>query len=265
MKYAFLGGGKMAQALAKGMLRAKVCGSADLVVSDRLKAGADNFATATSGRVMASNAAAAEAADVVLLCVKPGDAASALQEAGAALKDKLLISIVSGLTTTRLREWASGARVIRVMPNTAAMVGMSATAVAVDTDTPTGDVKVAETIFGAIGQVHTVPENLLDAVTGLSGSGPAYVFLMIEALADGGVAAGLPRTLAQDLAVQTVRGAAETVAVTGEHPALLREMVTSPGGTTIAALGVLEKAAVRSAFVDAVKVAAARSRELSGD
>lgn len=265
MKYAFLGGGKMAQALAKGMLRAKVCGAEDIGVADRVPAGAQSFAEATSGQVMESNAAAAAAAEVVLLCVKPGDAALALEEAGSALKNKLLISIVSGLTSSSLRGRAYGARVIRVMPNTAALVGMSATAMAVNSETAEADVKVVETIFGAVGEVYSVNENLLDAVTGLSGSGPAYVYLMIEALSDGGVAAGLPRALAQDLAVQTVRGAAATVAVTGEHPALLREMVTSPGGTTSAALGVLEKAAVRSAFVEAVKAASARSRELSGD
>lgn len=255
----------MAQALALGMLRGKVCVAEDIVVADRLQAGGESFVKATSGRLMKSNAAAAAEADVVLLCVKPGDASAALEEAGVELKDKLLISIVSGLTVSRLSGMAFGARVIRVMPNTAAMVGMSATAIAVTVETAENDVKIAEKIFGAVGGVHSVTENQLDAVTGLSGSGPAYVYLMMEALSDGGVAAGLPRPLALDLAVQTVRGAAEMVAVTGDHPALLREMVTSPGGTTIAALGVLEKAAVRSAFIDAVKAATDRSRELSGD
>lgn len=255
----------MARALAKGMLRAGVCTAKEMGVADRLPAGAESFAAATSGRIFESNAAAADAAEVILLCVKPGDAPGALKEAGTSLQDKLLISIVSGLTTATLRGLAPGARVLRVMPNTAALVGRSATAVAVHDHTDGADLKEAKNIFQAVGAVYPVAENLLDAVTGLSGSGPAYVYLMIEALSDGGVAAGLPRDLARDLAVQTVEGAAATVAETGEHPALLREMVTSPGGTTIAALKVLENAAVRAAFSEAVQAAAARSRELSGD
>jgi pyrroline-5-carboxylate reductase len=150
------------------------------------------------------------------------------------------------------------------MPNTAAMVGRSATAIAVDQSAPQEDSKTAERVFSAIGKVFLVPEDQLDAVTGLSGSGPAFVYLAMEALSEGGVAAGLPRALAVDLAIQTVAGAAEMAASTKEHPALLREMVTSPGGTTVAGLLVLEGAAVRSALINAVRAAAARSKELSG-
>jgi pyrroline-5-carboxylate reductase len=151
------------------------------------------------------------------------------------------------------------------MPNTAAMVGKSATALAAQSGLSGEDLAVAQKIFQAVGTVYAVTESQLDAVTGLSGSGPAYIYLVMEALSDGGVAAGLPRKLALELAIQTVAGAAETAIVTGEHPALLREMVTSPGGTTIAALSTLETAAVRAAFIDAVKSAAKRSKELSGE
>ncbi len=153
---------------------------------------------------------------------------------------------------------------VRAMPNTAATIGRSATAIAADQDTPREDVATAERVFGAVGKVFSVAEDQLDAVTGLSGSGPAFVYLVMEALSDGGLAAGLPRALALDLAIQTVAGAAEMAASTKEHPALLREMVTSPAGTTIAGLLVLEDAGVRSALINAVKAAAARSRELSG-
>ena len=265
MTYAFLGAGKMALALVHGMLRAKLCGPSDVVVSSRSNAGLENFIAATSARSVSGNAEAVAAADVVVLCVKPGDALQALEEAGESWKGKVLVSVVTGLKIARLREAAPGARVVRAMPNTAAMVGKSATALAADEQASRKDVAAAEKIFRAVGAVFPVGESQLDAVTGLSGSGPAYIYLIMEALSDGGVAAGLPRKLALDLAVQTVQGAAEMAASTREHPALLREMVTSPGGTTIAALATLEKAAVRSAFIGAVQAAAARSKELSGE
>jgi pyrroline-5-carboxylate reductase len=150
------------------------------------------------------------------------------------------------------------------MPNTAAIVGRSATAYAAASDTTAQDRALAETVFSSIGEVYPVQEKLLDAVTGLSGSGPAYVFLMIEALSDGGVSCGLPRKLSQDLAIQTVLGAAELAKETSEHPAVLREMVTSPGGTTAAALAELENRGVRAAFIEAVRAAERRSRELAG-
>lgn len=255
----------MALALVHGVLRAKLCAASDIVASSRSKAGLENLVAATSVKGVATNADAIRAADVVILCVKPTDALKALSEAGADWTGKLLVSVVTGLKIARLREAAPGSRVIRAMPNTAAMVGKSATAIAADESATRKDIAAAEKIFKAVGGVFPVSESQLDAVTGLSGSGPAYIYLVMEALSDGGVAAGLPRKLALDLAIQTVQGAAEMAVSTKEHPAMLREMVTSPGGTTIAALGVLEKAALRSAFIDAVKAAAKRSKELSGD
>ena len=264
MRYAFLGAGKMALALIQGMLRANLCSASEITVSSRYQTGLEALATATGVRAAASNAEAVSEADTVLLCVKPGDALLALEESGEALEGRLLLSVVTGLKIAALREAAAGCRVIRAMPNTAAMVGRSATAVAAEKGAARADIETAERIFGAVGEVFSVAEGQLDAVTGLSGSGPAFVYLVMEALADGGLAAGLPRALALDLAVQTVAGAAEMAALTKEHPALLREMVASPAGTTIAGLVVLEGAAVRSAFINAVKAAAARSKELSG-
>ncbi len=264
MKYAFLGAGRMALALVHGMLRANVCTASDIIVASRSQTGLQNFVAATEVCHASANAEAAAEADVIVLCVKPGDALKALGDCEGQLNGKLLISVATGLQIARLREAAAGCTVIRSMPNTAAMVGKSATAIAHDEAATREQIEIAERVFGAVGEVFSVSESQLDAVTGLSGSGPAFIYLVMEALSDGGVSAGLPRKLALELAIQTVAGAAEMAISTREHPAVLREMVTSPGGTTIAGLGVLENAAARSAFIEAVKAAAARSRELSG-
>jgi pyrroline-5-carboxylate reductase len=178
---------------------------------------------------------------------------------------KLLISIAAGLTLGTLEKMAPRCRVIRAMPNTPALVGCGATAFATGPTATGADEVSAEAIFASVGVVSQVQEKLLDAVTGLSGSGPAYIFLIIEALTDGGVSCGLPSNLARRLAIQTVLGAAELAKETGEHPAVLREMVTSPGGTTAAALAELEQHGVRSAFIQAVQAANRRSKELSGE
>jgi pyrroline-5-carboxylate reductase len=177
----------------------------------------------------------------------------------------LIVSIVAGLSISSLSALAPKTRVIRAMPNTAAMVGRSATAYACGDSVTPGDRSLAESVFSSIGAVFSVEEKMLNAVTGLSGSGPAYICLVIEALSDGGVACGLPRKLALDLAVQTVLGTAAMVAETGVHPAVLREMVTSPAGTTVAGLRELEAGAVRSAFIEAVGAGAERAEELSGE
>jgi pyrroline-5-carboxylate reductase len=265
MKYAFLGAGKMAMALIQGALRANLCSPSEVIVSSRSQSGLETFVSATGVCSGASNAEAVSGAETVLLCVKPADALKALQEAGNSLAGKLLISVVTGLKIFTLRKAATGSRIIRAMPNTAAMVGRSATALAMDSDVTRTDITTAERLFSAVGEIFNISEGQLDAVTGLSGSGPAFVYLVMEALSDGGVSAGLPRKLSQELAIQTVAGAAEMATTTKEHPALLREMVASPGGTTIAGLAVLEQAAVRSAFIGAVKAAAARSKELSAE
>ena len=265
MKYAFLGAGKMAFAIIQGMLRAKVCAASDIVASCPEPELLENLSDATSVQVVSSNAEAAAAASVVILCVKPNDVANAIAQAGTSLDGKLLVSIVAGLKIGALKSLCPASRVVRAMPNTAAMVGRAATAYACDESVTAGDKQVAESVFSSIGEVWPIEEKLLNAVTGLSGSGPAYIYLVIEALSDGGVASGLPRNLALELAVQTVVGAAEMVSATSEHPAVLREMVTSPAGTTMAGLQELEACGVRSAFIEAVRAAANRAGELSGE
>lgn len=265
MKYAFFGAGKMAFAIIQGMLRAKVCAASDIIASCPDPELLENLSDATSVNVVTSNAEAASSAGVIILCVKPNDVGAALGQAGSGLDGKLLISIVAGQKIESLKSLAPGARVIRAMPNTAAMVGRAATAYSCDDTVTSDDETVAEAVFSSIGEVYAVEEKQLNAVTGLSGSGPAYVYLMIEALSDGGVACGLPRKLALDLAVQTVIGSAEMVCATSEHPAVLREMVTSPAGTTMAGLRELEACGVRSAFLEAVCAASNRAGELSGE
>lgn len=263
MKYAFLGAGKMAFAIIKGMLRSKVCGPSDIMAACPEPELLKKLRDATSVNVVTSNAEAAAFASTILLCVKPADVGGAIRQAGGDLEGKLIVSIVAGLPVASLSSLAPGSRVIRAMPNTAAMVGRAATAYACSDSVTSADIAVAEAVFASIGTVFSVEEKMLNAVTGLSGSGPAYIYLVIEALSDGGVACGLPRKLSLDLAVQTVIGAAEMLAETSEHPAILREMVTSPAGTTMAGLRELETRGVRSAIIEAVSAAAERARELS--
>jgi pyrroline-5-carboxylate reductase len=265
MKYAFLGAGKMASAIIQGMLRAKLCDAEDIIAACPDAEILQSLHDATSVRISTSNPEAVEAAPVVILCVKPQEAAIALEQAGSSLEGKLLISIAAGLSLSTLAKMAPKSRIIRAMPNTPALIGRAATAFSGAANMTNADKDCADAIFASVGVVSCVSEKLLDAVTALSGSGPAYIFLVIEALTDGGVSCGLPTDMARQLAIQTVLGAAELAKETAEHPAVLREMVTSPGGTTAAALGELESCGVRSAFIEAVRAACRRSKELSGE
>jgi len=263
MKIGFIGAGKMAAALVRGVVAGGAINASDVTVTDVHPGSSETLRDALGLNVATSNTACIACSDVVFLCVKPNDAATALAGVGDALGGKLVVSIMAGTSIDRLTVLCgSGVRVIRAMPNTAAVVGASATVYCVGVGVSSEDRATVQNIFGAVGTVAEVPEKLMDAVTGLSGSGPAYVFLMIESLADGGVRAGLPRALAQQLAIQTVLGAGKLAAATGEHPALLREAVTSPGGTTAAGLAVLESFAIRSALAEAVAAAADRAAEM---
>ena len=263
MKLGFLGCGKMATALVGGVVEAGVCPADALFVNDCIPAAAEALAQKTGVTVVGSASELAGQVDALVLCVKPADALAALRGLGDALAGKLVISIVAGLSLARLEEAAgAAARVVRVMPNTPALIHQGAAAFATGGTATEADAALVSQIFCAVGRAVRVKEPLLDAVTGLSGSGPAYVYLVIEALADGGVLMGLPRDLALQLAAQTVAGAAGMVLQTGLHPATLKDQVTSPGGTTIAGLEELEGSAVRSAFLSAVRAATERSRQL---
>ncbi len=214
-------------------------------------------------RVAPAAAWAAGDAEVVVVAVKPPDVAEVLREAATILgPSTLVLSVAAGVTTATIEAAVPGRPVVRAMPNAPATVMRGAAAIAPGTTATEADLDTAERLLGAVGTVVRVPEPLLDAVTGLSGSGPAYVFLVVEALVEAGVLNGLPRPAATELVVQTLRGAAELLAEGGEPPEALRAAVTSPGGTTAAGLQVLERAGVRAAFLDAVTAATRRSREL---
>lgn len=265
MKIAFLGAGKMASAMIQGLLRSGVCKPEEITASSPEPAHLTTLRESSGIHVTSSNAEAVRAGDTVILCVKPQEVPNALAQAAASLNGKLLISIAAGVRIATLKHHAPASRIVRAMPNTPALVGKSATAYAAAPETTAEDTTLVERIFSSVGEVHAVGEKLIDAVTAVSGSGPAYIFLVIEALTDGGIRCGLPSTLARSLAIQTVAGAGELCIQTGEHPAILREMVTSPGGTTAAALATLEEHGVRAAFIEAVGAAERRAKELSAE
>jgi pyrroline-5-carboxylate reductase len=253
----------MGTALVAGAIRSGAVAAADVTGVDPQKAARDHFAEAT-GASVATEISAVAGCEVILLCTKPHDVAAALKQATAACVEKpaLVVSIAAGITLAALEAAAAGMRVIRAMPNTPALVGKGAAAYCLGATASREDAATAARLLGSVGLAVEVPERLMDAVTGLSGSGPAYVYLVIEALADGGLRAGLPRADALKLAAQTVLGAATMVMETGEHPAVLKDMVTSPGGTTIAGLAELEGHGVRAALIEAVTAATLRAAEL---
>ena len=260
----FLGAGRMATALARGFIAAKLTTAKHLVASDLMEGARKAFADETGVKPMPTNLAVCKAAPILLLAVKPDQVAGVLAEIRAHVTPKhLVISIAAGVPLAKLEAGlAPGARVIRVMPNTPALVGASASAFAVGSHATPADAALAQKLFSSVGIALQVKESLLDAVTGLSGSGPAYAYQIIEALSDGGVAAGLPRDVATKLAAQTLLGAAKMVLETGQHPGALKDMVTSPGGTTIEGLHELEKAGVRGGLMNAVRAAAEKSKKL---
>ena len=264
LKIGFLGAGKMAGALARGFLNAKLVTAKQLFAADPFDAARKQFAAATGAKTVADNLAAAQAANVLILATKPDQAAAALTEiSGAFTKKHLLISIAAGVTLAKLENnLPSTARVIRVMPNTPALAGAGASGYALGRHATAADGELTKKLFSAVGLAMQVKESLLDAVTGLSGSGPAYVYQFIEALSDGGVAAGLPRDIATQLAAQTVLGGAKMVLTTGLHPGALKDQVTSPGGTTIEGIHELEKGKLRATVMNAVRAATEKSKKL---
>ena len=262
--FGFLGAGRMATALARGMVKAGLIKSRQLVASDVVPTAGRAFAKMTGGKVLKGNAEVLRKADVIVIAVKPHQVLELLSELDGEVTPKhLFISIASGVMLEKLENTLGGkARVIRVMPNTPALVREGAAGFARGRRATAGDAKLAAQVLGAVGLAVEVPERLINAVTGLSGSGPAYGFQIIEALSDGGVAVGLPRELATQLAAQTMLGAAKMVLETGEHPGTLKDMVTSPGGTTIEGLHELEAAGVRNGLMNAVRAAADKAAAL---
>ena len=262
----FLGAGQMAQALAAGFVRAGLASDSNVVAHDPNTAVGKRFAERVGSgvRLLESGADVAEAAGVVVIAVKPAHVESALSAAAPKLTpDKLVVSVVAGVTIERLQALApEGAPIVRVMPNTPCLIGRGASCYARGPHASFEHGELVKSLLSSVGTASETPEGLLDAVTGLSGSGPAFVYTFLEAMADGGVRAGLPRTLAAELAAQTVVGAAEMVIASGQHPAVLRDAVASPAGTTVAGLGELERRATRAAIAEAVVAAAQRSKEL---
>lgn len=263
-KLGFLGGGNMAGALIRGLLHE------DAVIADQIRASdvsdqrLGDLQTKFGILTTSDNDELVRWADVIVIAVKPQIVDRILGSIASGMSGSdLVISIAAGVPLDALEaRLPAGARVIRSMPNTAAIAHAGATAISPGTHATREDISVARALFEAVGRCVTVDETLLDAVTGLSGSGPAYVMLMIEALADGGVKVGLGRDIALLLAAQTVYGAAKLQLETGEHPGRLKDMVTSPGGTAIAGLHTLESGGLRRTLIDAVEAAANRSAEL---
>jgi pyrroline-5-carboxylate reductase len=263
LQVGFLGAGRMATALARSWVQAGLVQPSCCRASDPVPLARETFTRETGCAATSDNIAVAAESDVLLLAVKPQSMAALLAEIRGAIRSPLVVSIAAGIT---LRQLAQGlgnqGRLVRVMPNTPCLVGASASAYTPGEKATDEDVALVDRLLNAVGRAFRLPERLLDAVTGLSASGPAFVYLVIEALSDGGVRVGLPREVSTTLAAQTVLGAAKMVLETGMHPGSLKDMVASPGGTTIAGLHALERGGVRGALMDAVEAATLRSVEL---
>eukprot|EP00743_Colponemidia_sp_Colp-15_P003086 GILK01003336.1.p1 GENE.GILK01003336.1~~GILK01003336.1.p1 ORF type:complete len:268 (-),score=18.95 GILK01003336.1:77-880(-) len=259
----FLGGGQMATAMINGFAKAGICEYARMTVSDPYTPALDAF-RALGVSATSSNVEVVLNSEIVIIALKPDVVCHVLDEVVPHIRpSQLVISIAAGVTLSTLQQHLPpSTRVVRVMPNTPCLVGQTAAGFALGSHATGADKETVERIFGAVGISYCVPEKQLDAVTGLSGSGPAYVFMMIEALADGGVRAGLTRPVALGLAAQTVYGSAKMVLDSRKHPGELKDAVASPGGTTIAGIHALEQAGFRAALMDAVYAAAKRSEEL---
>jgi pyrroline-5-carboxylate reductase len=266
IKFGLIGGGVMGEALLSRLIVSGIYQASEIIVSEP-QAERRSYLEAQYQVVVTTDNSlvVGEAKEAIMLAVKPQIFTAVTQELADVLPQQnlpLIISILAGITLKQLEAAFVQMPVVRAMPNTPATVGAGVTAISLGAYTDGSHKQIAEQIFTAVGEVVEVPETLMDAVTGLSGSGPAYVALMIEALADGGVAVGLPRAIAKQLAVQTVLGTATLIQETKIHPAELKDRVTSPGGTTIAGVSALEKAGFRSAVIEAVKASKQRAQEL---
>ena len=259
-----IGGGNMGEAILKGLIAAQLIKPQQITVTDIIEARLGYLRDTYTVQALTDNVKAVAPADLIILAVKPQDITQTIQGIAPVVDDpKVVISIAAGVPTAKIESaFGKPVRVVRVMPNTPALVLAGAAGLCVGSHATPVDLEVARVLFDALGRTVVVAEYLMDAVTGLSGSGPAYIFVLIEALADGGVKMGLTREAALTLAAQTVYGSAKLILETGLHPGELKDRVTSPAGTTIAGLHALEDRAFRGAVIDAVERATLRSREL---
>jgi len=259
-----VGGGQMGEALVRGVIKSGLVQPQNIFVAEPFAERRDYLATAYKIQVTEKSADRAGNCKIVIIAVKPQIMDAVLQQYRSMItSEHLVVSIAAGVTINQLEKGlGDNVRIIRVMPNTPALVLAGASALSGNSKTTAGDIQMGLQIFSAVGTCVEVPENLLDAVTGLSGSGPGYVFTFIEAMVDGGVLAGLPRPIAEQLVLQTVYGSAKLGLETGEAPAVLKGRVTSPGGTTITGLQVLEESGLRGAVMTAVEAATDKSKAL---
>lgn len=254
----------MATAMAHGFLQAGLANSNSLIASDITETARQQFTKTTGAQAVASNHDVVQQSQIIILAIKPQQIETVLSELnGTILPTQLVISIVAGIPLKTLTQFlGENCRLARVMPNSPCLLGAGASAFSLNDAATPEDCKQVQQLLATVGIAEQVPETLLDAITGLSGSGPAYIYQVIEALSDGGVRMGLPRELATKFAAQTVLGAATMVLETGEHPGVLKDAVTSPGGTTIAGLHALEQGGLRNSLITAVQAATNRSQEL---
>jgi len=260
-----IGSGNIGSALALGMLNKKVALAEDIIVYDADAKKLESFAAGTGVRTAGDNIDLANRAQIIILAVKPDTAPGVLRQIASCLsEDKLLISVVLGLSIGRMSELTGGrARYIRCMPNVPALVNEGMTCVSMGDGTTDEDRGIAAALFGSIGLAEFLDEKDLEKVTALTGSSPAYIFVLIEAMADAAVLSGLPRALAYRLAAQAVLGSAKMVLETGKHPGELKDMVCSPAGSTIEAISVLEQQGFRGAVIEAMRACDARAREIA--
>ena len=267
-KIGFIGGGNMAEAMIKGLLSASFIEAKNVFVSEPSEAKRDTLHAEYKIKVSADNRELVKKCDIIILAVKPQIVQKVLRDIASLVgRDKLVISIAAGVPIAIMDDVLRGGKnkkfsIVRTMPNTPALVQEGVTAIASGEHVRKIDVKIAHRIFEAVGRTVDVEEDQLDAVTGLSGSGPAYIFMLIEALSDAGVKMGLSREVANTLTIQTVLGSAKLARESGKHPGELKDMVTSPGGTTISGLHALEEGSLRTTLMNAVEDATLRSREL---
>jgi pyrroline-5-carboxylate reductase len=263
IKIGFIGGGAITEAITSGILEAKLITANNIFIAEHKSVRCEYLKKIYNVNVSVDAREIADNVDIIFLAIKPQVACNAIESICSITKDKsIIVSVVAGLTIQSLESYFKNQPVIRVMPNTPVAVGEGMSAIALGTKATAENGDLIEKIFNAIGKAVIVKENVMDAVTGLSGSGPGYGFVIIDALADAGVKVGLPRQTAIMLAAQSLLGAAKMVLETGKHPAQLRDMVTSPGGTTIAGIHVLEKHAFRAVLIDAVEAATIKSKAM---